>query len=178
MAYSAIEQRYVDLLTTAAFPDAVNEPEPVAEERSLDGVQLAMGSSGAAGKRSDLTMTDAGMGLFDMGAATAKGAAQGFVGLPGDLEGIGRMAINLLGGNVDESTALPTTEEIKAWLDKFPAAKVGDGKSPYETLGEFMAPGGYVKAGKAAVKAAGKAKKPAAAGAAAAPAAVDGEEKK
>lgn len=43
MAYSAIEQRYVDLLTTAAFPDAVSEP--MAEEPSLDGVQLAAGPS-------------------------------------------------------------------------------------------------------------------------------------
>jgi hypothetical protein len=45
MAYSAIEQRYVDLLTTAAFPDAVSEPEPMAAEPSLDGVQLAAGPS-------------------------------------------------------------------------------------------------------------------------------------
>lgn len=45
MAYSAIEQRYVDLLTTAAFPDAVSEPEPMAEKPSLDGVQLAAGPS-------------------------------------------------------------------------------------------------------------------------------------
>lgn len=45
MAYSAIEQRYVDLLTTAAFPDATNEPEPMAEEQSLDGMQLAAGPS-------------------------------------------------------------------------------------------------------------------------------------
>ena len=45
MAYSAIEQRYVDLLTTAAFPDAVNEPEPMAEEPSLEGMQLAAGPS-------------------------------------------------------------------------------------------------------------------------------------
>lgn len=45
MAYSAIEQRYVDLLATAAFPDAVSEPEPMAAEPSLDGVQLAAGPS-------------------------------------------------------------------------------------------------------------------------------------
>ena len=55
MAYSAIEQRYVDLLTTAAFPDAVSEPEPMAAEPSLDGVQLAAGPSA--------TRTDAPAGI-------------------------------------------------------------------------------------------------------------------
>lgn len=43
MAYSAIEQRYINLLTTAAFPDAMDNPEPVVEEPSLDGMQLAAG---------------------------------------------------------------------------------------------------------------------------------------
>jgi hypothetical protein len=173
MAYSPIEEKYLNLMVTAAFPDAMpDEPQQVAEP-SLDGVQLAMGSSGAAGRKSDLTMTDAGMGMLDMGAATVKGMTQGFVGLPGDLEGIGRMVVNMMGGNVDEQTSLPTTEEVKEWLDKN-VGKVGDGKSPYETLGEFVAPGGYVKAAKTAKKA----KKAAAGTAAAAPASVDGEEKK
>lgn len=43
MAYSAIEQRYINLLTTAEFPDAIDEP--VEQEPSLDGVQLAAGPS-------------------------------------------------------------------------------------------------------------------------------------
>lgn len=98
-------------------------------------------------------------GMVEMGAATAKGMAQGFAGLPGDLEGLTRTVINLLGGNVDENTKMPTTEEIKQWLDQFPITRVGDGKNPYETIGEFAAPGGYVKGAKAATKAVKKATK-------------------
>lgn len=44
MAYSVIEQRYVDMLLMSAFPNASNEPE-LNEEPSLDGVQLAAGPS-------------------------------------------------------------------------------------------------------------------------------------
>lgn len=162
MAYSAIEQKYLDLLATAAFPEAVDEPGMVGEEPSLDGVQLAMGSRGAKPGQGPKTMYDFASdvaqpfvgkgGMLDMGASAVKGAAQGFAGLPGDLESLGRMAINMLGGQVDETTVLPTTEEIKKWLDQFPAAKVGDGKNPYETLGEFAAPGGYVNAAKTSIR--------------------------
>jgi hypothetical protein len=120
-----------------------------------------------------MPITDVGMGMLDMGAATFKGMTQGFGGLPGDFESIGRMVINMMGGDVNETTALPTTEEVKNWLDQN-VGKVGDGKNPYETIGEFLAPGGYVKAGKM-IK---KGKKAAAGAAAAAPASVDGEEKK
>jgi len=171
MAYSQIEQKYLDTLAMAAFPEAVSEP--MAAEPSLDGVQLAMGGSGAGANRKDMPITDVGMGMLDMGAATVKGMTQGFGGLPGDFESIGRMVINMMGGDVNEATALPTTEEVKEWLDKN-VGKVGDGKNPYETIGEFLAPGGYIKAGKT-IK---KGKKAAAGAAAAAPASVDGEEKK
>jgi len=43
MAYSQIEQKYLDTLAMAAFPEAVSEP--MAAEPSLDGVQLAAGPS-------------------------------------------------------------------------------------------------------------------------------------
>jgi hypothetical protein len=164
-----------------AYLDGVSQSyvEPV--EPSLDGLQLAAADTG--------TMTDAGVRLgrggvtkqqsaaagglekpaaamLDIGAATVKGAAQGFAGLPGDLEGLTRSVINWMGGSVDENTAMPTTEEVKAWLDQFPLAKVGDGKNPYESIGEITAPGGQVKAVKGAIKggaAVGKALAPTAA---------------
>jgi SAM-dependent methyltransferase len=94
--------------------------------------------------------------MVDMGAAATKGMAQGFAGLPGDLEGLTRTVINLLGGSVDENTKLPTTEEIKTWLDQFPITRVGGGANPYEKLGEFAAPGGYVKGAKEVARGAGK----------------------
>ena len=164
MAYSPIEERYLSTLTQQQFPDM--PVEQVAAEPSLDGMQLAMGGN-AAGRRSDRPVSDVPMALLDMGAATAKGAVQGFVGLPGDIEKIGRLLIGAMGGDVGEDTKLPTTEEVKAWLDKN-VGKVNDGKNPYESVGEVMAPGGYTKAAKSAVKG----KKAAATAAATAPSAI------
>lgn len=96
-------------------------------------------------------ITEPAKAMLDMGAATVKGATQGFIGLPGDIEGIGRLILGKMGVNVDETTALPTTEEVKTWLDKN-LGSVGDGKNPYESIGEVLAPGGQVKAAKAISK--------------------------
>jgi hypothetical protein len=93
-------------------------------------------------------------GTADTAAAGLKGAVQGFVGLPGDLEMIGRMLINLVGGDLDEKTYLSTTDEIKKVLDqyapmkpisKMPAEELGVA----ETIGEFASPAGQIKAIKA-----------------------------
>jgi len=108
-------------------------------------------------------ITEPAMGLLNMGAATAKGAVQGFVGLPGDIEALGYGVKELLNRGADESmtnafmrglqqqTIAPTTEDIKKWLDTN-VGTVGDGKNPYETVGEVLAPGGQYKAGKALIK--------------------------
>ena len=146
MAYSPIEDKYLSTLTAQQFPDM--PPEPVAAEPSVDGVQLAMGGSGAGKGRTNAPISDAGMGLLDMGAATVKGAAQGFVGLPGDLEGIGRLLLDKMGYGVSQDTVLPKTDEVKKWLDKN-VGQVGTGQNPYESIGEVTAPGGQVKAVKA-----------------------------
>lgn len=124
-------------------------------------ILLAMGGSGAGQARTDAPMFEAFMGLADTLAAPVKGATQGFVGLPGDLEGLARLVVNAMGANVPQGTVLPKTEDIKAWLDEN-VGKVGDGKNPMETVGEFLAPGGYVKGAKVITKA----KKPIAATAA------------
>jgi len=165
MAFNRFEQSLVDQYTSTQFPDLPPEPES-----AIDGsMQLAAGPSdtvsdagtpvirvGRAGVRyrppSMKDITEPLGGLMDMGAATLKGVTQGFTGLPGDLEGLARTVINLMGGKVDENTVMPTTDEVKAWLDKFPMARVGDGKNPYESIGEVGAPGGQIKAGKEVVR--------------------------
>lgn len=183
MAYSPVEQRYIDMMVESYFP--TTQPEPMAEEEpSLEGMQLAAGPSD--------TRTDAGVrlgrggvtkaqseaaggldvplrGMLDMGAATAKGMAQGFAGLPGDFEMIGRGVAEIFnrGGNegkveaflrgMQQKTILPTTENVKEWLDKN-IGMVNDGENPYESIGEVAAPGGYIKGTKkviAGAKAAG-----------------------
>jgi hypothetical protein len=154
MAYSSIEDKYLSALTAVQFPDTPIEPampEQTMPGRQPGDVMLAMGGSGAGQGRTDRPMTDVGMGLLDMGAATVKGAVQGFTGLPGDLEGIGRLVLDKMGYGVDQQTVLPKTEEVKAWLDTN-VGKVGSGQNPYESMGEVVAPGGQIKAGKAAVK--------------------------
>ena len=108
-------------------------------------------------------ITEPAMGLLNMGAATLKGGTQGFFGLTGDIEALGYGVKELINRGADESmtnafmrglqqqTIAPTTEEIKKWLDTN-VGVVGDGKNPYESIGEVLAPGGQYKAGKALVK--------------------------
>ena len=91
MAYSAIEQRYVDLLATAAFPDATTEPEPMAEEPSLDGMQLAAGPSA--------TRTDAPQGYGEIRAVQPTKLESALQTAGVTLEQIGRFVDGL--GQVD-----------------------------------------------------------------------------
>jgi hypothetical protein len=100
-------------------------------------------------------------------AALAKGAAQGFVGLPGDIISLARGVYELgkSGGSLDaflagleKPTGLPTTEDVKKALDDA-GLKIGTGDETAETVGEFLAPGGYIKGAKNISKAAKKAMK-------------------
>lgn len=170
------------------YPDAPDHAE-LAE--SMEGMQLAMGSRGVSPEQSrkfesqtamenvadvGQDLLTVGKGMADIGAATVKGLTQGFIGLPGDIEMIGRGVTEIFnrgGGEtkvqaflrgMQENTILPTTEDIKKWLDKN-VGMVGAGDNPYETIGEITAPGGYVKTAKTVSKAAKKVA-PAAAGAA------------
>lgn len=97
-------------------------------------------------------------------AAVAKGMAQGFVGLPGDLIALARGVYELgkSGGDLEafvkgleSKTGLPTTEDVKKFLDEA-GLKVGDGDMTAETVGEFASPGGYVKGAKKIAKSAKK----------------------
>ena len=190
MAYSQTEQRYIDMMVEGYFPTA--QPEPMVEEEpSLEGMQLAAGPSDTrtdAGVRlgrggvkvqpaSMSDITTPAKAMLDMGAATVKGMVQGFAGLPGDFEMIGRGVAEIFDRGGDEGkveaflrgmqqkTILPTTENVKEWLDKN-VGMVNEGKNPYESMGEVAAPGGYIKGTKkviAGAKAAGEALVPAAA---------------
>ena len=90
-------------------------------------------------------------------AGGGKGLMQGFAGLPGDLESIGRMALGYLGYNVSENTVLPTSEEIGKRLESL----LGPVIPPNQTTGvptaervraakggtlggEILSPGGQV----------------------------------
>lgn len=172
MAYSRIEQAYVDGLVQVQFPDPVeqeptllanaNTGAPITSDAPTGSVtvqgftepkQVRVGRAGVPFKGPSMSdITTPAMGMLDMGAATVKGATQGFIGLPGDLEGLGRLALNYMGVNVDEATALPTTEEVRKFFDA-KLGPVGNGKNPYESIGEIVAPGGQIKAIKPVAKA-------------------------
>lgn len=96
-------------------------------------------------------------GVADTSAGLLKGAVQGFVGLPGDLEEIGRLLVNLAGGEVNEEAYLATTDDIKKIIDRYAPLKAEMGERQQkitETVGEFASPGGYLKGVKAATKSA------------------------
>ena len=164
---------YGDYSYFREYPDAPDNNE------IIDGMQLAMGARGQSAEQRQKfegqTMVDyigseakevvqvVGGGMADMGAATVKGAVQGFIGLPGDIEMIGRWVTEIFNRGGDESkvqaflrgmqdkTIAPTTEDVKKWMDAN-VGKVGKGDNPYETIGEVASPGGYVKGVKATVK--------------------------
>ena len=160
---------YGDYSYFREYPDAPDNNE------IMDGMQLAMGARGQSAEQRQKfegqTMVDyigseakeavqvVGGGMADMGAATVKGAVQGFIGLPGDIEMIGRGVTEIFNRGGDESkvqaflrgmqekTIAPTTEDVKKWMDAN-VGKVGKGDNPYETIGEVASPGGYVKGAK------------------------------
>jgi hypothetical protein len=167
MAYSKIEQAYLDSLVQAQFPDPV-EPEPVllAENKNMSYPnEIASDTAGGAyvgtrlnmpkGLNTPENMQAVSNDIPKTVAGVAKGMAQGFVGLPGDLEGIGRLVLNYMGADVNEQTKLPTTQDVKGFLDqyiKLPELQTSD-MSNFETAGEWLAPGGQLKAVRPVAKA-------------------------
>lgn len=84
------------------------------------------------GQSGDRPITQIPAALMDMLAATLRGGVKTTMGMPGDLEQLGRMGINAMGGNVDKYPVLPTSE----FFDKFLPSD--GGRMPTaEKLGEF-----------------------------------------
>lgn len=169
MAYSKIEQTYLDSLVSYQFPD----PDPML----LASADTGMTTDGGAyvgtrlnmpkGLNTPENMQAVGNDIPKTVAGMAKGMAQGFVGLPGDLEGIGRLVLNYMGADVNQETQLPTTQDVKGFLDQYiqlPELQTSD-MSNFETAGEWLAPGGQIKAIKPVVKMTKKAMKSSAGGA-------------
>lgn len=104
--------------------------------------------------------------IADTLAGTGKGMIQGFAGLPGDLESIGRMALQYLGYDVSDETKLPTSEDIGKRLENFLGPVIPQGQTTSvptaerermarggETMGEIIAPGGQAKLAGKVIKA-------------------------
>jgi len=160
MAYSKIEQAYLDGLVQNQFPDPV-EPEPTLLASADTGITTDGGAyvgtrlNMPKGLNTPENMQAVGNDIPKTVAGVAKGMAQGFVGLPGDLESIGRLVLNYMGADVNQESKLPTTQDVKGFLDqyiKLPELQTSD-MSNFETAGEWLAPGGQLKAIKPVAKA-------------------------
>lgn len=158
-----IDQRFLDdLAQDLKLPE---EPQP---EMQLASANTGVTTDGGAfvgyrmnmpkGLNTPQNQAKQSVLIADTMAGAGKGAVQGFVGLPGDLESIGRMALNYLGYNVDENTALPTSEEIGKRLESVlgpvippnqttgvPTEERVRAAEGGELGGELAAPGGQLK---------------------------------
>ena len=172
-------RQYPDAPDQAELAESMAAMQTTEPSDSMDGMQLAMGARGQSaeqrqkfesqsmvdyiGSEAKEAVQTIAPEMGRMGLASAKGTGQQFLGTPGDIIMIGRgvEAIMNRGGDetkvqaflrgMQEKTILPTTEDIKKWVDTN-IGKVGDGDHPYETLGEFSGLGGQVKAAKAVAK--------------------------
>lgn len=178
MARTQIEERYLNKLTEREFPTLtpMESDQVMGETQDTMPADAPMQLAMAGDEQPGFGGVSAGQfmrGLADTGALGVKGAAQGFVGLPGDLISLMRGAFDFAksGGDfdalvagLDKPTGLPTTEEVKTFFDR--VAPLGpdqmlsevyrnnpDDAGVTETAGEFLAPGGYIKGAKDAVRA-------------------------
>jgi len=153
-----IEQELMENWDATMYPQPEtvnNEPTTFGQEQAMD--MIAQAPPNEQPGFGETSPADFARGALDTGAALVKGAAQGFAGLPGDLEEIGRLLINLVGGDLDEEAYLATTDDIKKMLDQFAPlnARMGEREQKVsETIGELASPGGYFKGIKAATKSA------------------------
>ena len=167
MAYSPIEESYMNGFVSSQF--ATPEPEPVllAENKNISypGEQFTDTGGGAAvgtrlnmpkGLNTPENIKKVGGEILPAGAAIAKGGAQASVGMYGDIEGLGRMVLNYMGVDVNKDTKLPTTEDVKSFLDKY--IPVDEKYATFEKAGELASPAGAYGVGKGAIKAVKKTK--------------------
>jgi len=89
-------------------------------------------------------MSDVPKGLADMFAAALRGGTKATLGLPGDLEGLGRLGINWMHGSeaVKPESALWNTEDMDRMLPPMTPLTGGSGRGkeqhPYESVGQFL----------------------------------------
>jgi hypothetical protein len=152
-----IERELIANWNSVMYPEPepqASMPEPYGMEQ-MEQFQVAQAPTDQPLGFGGVSPSQFARGTLDTGAAVVKGAAQGFVGLPGDLEEIGRLLINLVGGDLDEEAYLATTDDIKKMLDQFAPlnARTSEREQKVsETVGELVAPGGYLKGVKEGVR--------------------------
>ena len=104
-------------------------------------------------------MRNVGEFYKEAGKGAALGIPSAVVGMPGDIESLGRFGLNLVGADVERESALPTTERVYSGVrgvftdePMSPGEKIGAGVG--ELIGGFIGPGQATKGLKAAGEAA------------------------
>ena len=166
----------------------ISNPENAPLKRSQG---LMARSRAMAGPRKDFSLPEIGGKLLEAGkvipGAAVAGAAEGFVGLPGDIESLVKGLISMYNrpkGNpatstawsygddtaedkeypnydvpqkkieaflegMEKQTVLPTMEDVQKFVND---NIVNFGGSPFETVGQFLAPASYIKPIKSGVQ--------------------------
>jgi len=161
MAYSPIEESYMNGYVSTQFTTPEPEPVLLAQNKNISypGEQFTDTGGGAAvGTRLNMpkglntleNIQKVGGEIIPAGAAMVKGAGQASVGMYGDIEGLGRMVLNYMGVDVNKESKLPTTEDVKTFLDKY--IPVDEKYATFEKAGELASPAGAYGLGKAGVK--------------------------
>ena len=161
MAYSPIEESYMNGYVSTQFTTPEPEPVLLAQNKNISypGEQFTDTGGGAAvGTRLNMpkglntleNIQKVGGEIIPAGAAMVKGAGQASVGMYGDIEGLGRMVLNYMGVDVNKESKLPTTEDVKTFLDKY--IPVDEKYATFESAGELASPAGAYGLGKAGVK--------------------------
>jgi len=166
-----IDQRFMDLMAQ----DLIEDPELAQQDIQLANANTGVTTDGyqpplyrlnmPKGLNTRENMAKQSVLLADSLAGGTKGAAQGFVGLPGDLESIGRMALDYLGYQVGQDTVLPTSEDIGKRLESLlgpvippnqttgiPTAERESVAKGAELGGEIIGPGGQIKLARTVAK--------------------------
>jgi len=148
-----------------AFKATQSKPTEVAQEQMYDPASgAALGYTEPAAKPSTMPygeqMRNVGEFYKEAGKGAALGIPSAVVGMPGDIENLGRFGLNLAGAGVEPEAALPTTERIyKGARSLFTDEPMSPGEKfgsvAGEIIGGFIGPGqvarGLRSAGEAAV---------------------------
>ena len=116
MNRSDIDQKFLDDVIAYRYPDITETA-----------TQMAGGTEPAGA--TPMTIGEFATSVADVPAGLLKGAVQGTIGLPGDIEsltygvreifnrGAGESALDAFLTGLEKKTILPTTENVRAWLD-------------------------------------------------------------
>jgi hypothetical protein len=117
----------IDITGVAPPAAAPEEVGPAPDDLTAAATEMAGGTEPAGA--TPMTIGEFATSIADAPAGLLKGAVQGTIGLPGDIEsltygvreifnrGAGESALDAFLTGLEQKTVLPTTENVRAWLD-------------------------------------------------------------